>query len=388
MLGGVSDRDVPRSFGRAERRGIRRRGLFLFLLALPCLAAAQLSGVLSPSYEAVVLRYQSGDRDRAVSDMASWPEGRLRGEMAALGALREKARKALDPAALILWHRVPVRAALMLHSDCALQARHVGVSPRLHERVATEIAGMLRDDGAHRAFARRWYEAMAGLAVSENRWGEALDWAEQGVRDFPVSAEALLVLASIEETSAALEASRISEEAFTNPGTRAARVAQAESREVRARMERAGRRLRSALVADPSLTEASLRLGRVAWRLGQAAEARSTLEEVLTQAHAPDEAFLAHLFLGRVHEDAGRLDDAARSYGAALALESHAQSARLALSHLRLRRGDPATARAEAERALRPAGARLRPDPFWLYPWGPANGVLDRLEALRREVSP
>ena len=379
---------ITRVCAQAERRGIRRRGLSFFLLALPCPAAAQLSGVLSPAYEAVVLHYQSGDRDRAVSDMAGWPEGRLRGEMAALGALRENARKALDPAALILWHRVPVRAALMLHTDCALQARRVGASPLPHEWVAAEIARMLRDDGAHRAFARRWYEVMAGLAVSENRWGDGLGWAERGLRDFPDSAETLLVFGAIEETSAALVASRVSEEAFLAPGTRTARAARLHAQAVHDRLERACRALRSALVADPSLTEASLRLGRVAWRLGQAAEARSTLEEVLTQAHAPDEAFLAHLFLGRVHEDAGRLDDAARSYGAALALESHAQSARLALSHLRLRRGDPATARAEAERALRPAGARLRPDPFWLYPWGPANGVLDRLEALRREVSP
>ena len=224
--------------------------------------------MLSPSYEAVVLRYQSGDRDRAVSDMAGWPEGRLRGEMAALGALRENARKALDPAALILWHRVPVRAALMLHSDCALQARRVGVSPRLHERVTTEIARMLRD-GADRPFARRWYEAMAGLAVSENRWGDGLDWARRGLRDFPDSAETLLVLAAIEETSAALDASRVSEEAFPPrarerhawPG-RSPRGPRPDRESLPAR--------RSAFVADPSLAEARLRLGRVAWKLGEA----------------------------------------------------------------------------------------------------------------------
>ena len=377
---------ITRVCAQAERRGIRRRGLFLFLLALPCLAAAQLSGVLSPSYEAVVLRYQSGDRDRAVSDMAGWPESRLRGEMTALGALREKARKALDPAALVLWHRVPVRAALMLHSDCALHARRVGVSPLVHEWVTAEIARMLRD-GADRAFARRWYEAMAGLAVSENRWGDGLDWAERGLRDFPDSAETLLVFGAIEETSAALVASRVSEEAFLAPGTRTARAARLHAQAVRDRLERASRALRSAVAADPALAEARLRLGRVAWQLGEAAEARGALEEALGRNHTPDQAFLAHLFLGRVHEDAGRLDEAARSYAAALALESHAQSARLALSHVRLRQGDAAVARAEAERALRPAGARLRPDPFWLYPWGPSVGVEDRLEVLRREAS-
>lgn len=385
---GVSDRVIPRSSGRAERRGIRRRGLFLLLIAFPCPSSAQRSGVLSPAYEAVVLRYQSGNRDEAVSGMAGWPEGRLRSEMTALGALREKARKALDPSALILWHQVPVKAALMLHTDCALRARRVAVSPGLHEGIAAEIARMLRDDGAHRAFAQRWYEAMAGLAVSENRWGDGLEWAELGLRDFPDSPEALLLLASIAETSAALEALDISGADSANPGTRAARAARARARGVHERLERAHRALRSSVAADPSLVEARLRLGRVAWRLGAAAEARSVLEEVLARDHSPREAFLAHLFLGRVHEDAGRLDEAVRSYAAALALESNAQSARLALSHVRLRSGDAARARAEAERALRPAGARLRPDPFWLYPWGPSVGVEERLESLRREASP
>ena len=375
------------ALGRSQR-AVLRRVAPLALLASGSPAAAQWPDVLSPSYEAAVLRYGSGDRDRAVADITGWPEGRLRREVAALGALREKARKALDPAALVQWHRVPVRAALMLHTDCALRARRVGVSPGLHEGVAAEIARMLRDDGAHKAFAQRWYEAMAGLAVSDSQWADGLEWAERSLRDFPDSPEALLLLASIAETSAALEALDISGADSANPGTRAARAARARARDVHERLERAHRALRSSVAADPSLVEARLRLGRVAWRLGAAAEARSVLEEVLARDHSPREAFLAHLFLGRVHEDAGRLDEAVRSYAAALALESSAQSARLALSHVRLRSADAARARAEAERALRPAGARLRPDPFWLYPWGPSVAVEERLESLRREASP
>ena len=116
-----------------------------------------------------------------------------------------------DCPAANLWQRIPVRAALMLHSDCAQRARRDRLPPRLHESVAVEIARMLKDDPAHRAFVRRWYEAMAGLAQGENRWGEALDWAERGLRDFPDSAEMLLVLGSIEETvgaQAALSLSR------------------------------------------------------------------------------------------------------------------------------------------------------------------------------------
>jgi hypothetical protein len=65
----------------------------------------------------------------------------------------------------------------------------------------------------------------------------------------------------------------------------------------------------------------------VAWRLGETAEARSALEEVLSRSKDASTAFLAHLFLGRIDEDAGRLEEAARSYGVALALVATAQSA-------------------------------------------------------------
>jgi hypothetical protein len=52
-----------------------------------------------------------------------------------------------------------------------------------------------------------------------------------------------------------------------------------------------------------------------------------------------------------------------------------------------LRLGGPVAARGEVETAVAFAGLRTGPDPFWLYPWGPAVGVEERLEALRREAS-
>ncbi len=376
---------------RFGRRGVSLRPLLLILLASCPPALAQGAAVWSPGYESVVLRYRSGDQDAAVSAICGWPASRLREEVNALAAARERARRADDSAAVVLWQQVPVRAALMLHTDCAHSARLDGkVSPELHESVAAEIAGMLRDDGANRDIARRWYLVMAGLAAGENRWWpDALDWAQRGLQDFPDSAELLMTVGSIEEVYA-LQVSRgeppPAQERLDDPNVRRIRSELLLQREVQGYLEKAKQSLLAAIRIDPSLCEAQLRRGRLAWRLGQEAEARSALEAVLTCRHTQGEAFLAHLFLGRVHEDAGRLDEAARSYEAALALEVNSQSARLALSHLRLRRGDATTARAEAERALRPAGARLRADPFWLYPWGPSVGVEDRLEALRREA--
>ena len=198
---------MTRLFGGEGRVDLRRRAyrclLTLLALALPTLCAAQ--SAVSPAYESVLERYQSGDREGAIADLTAWPERRLRDEMTALRALCEKARAC--PRCLVKdqWDRIPVRAALMLHSDSAQRARRDGQSPVLQESAATEVARLMKDDPTHHDFARRWYEAMASLAEAETRWAEALAWAERGRRDFPESVELLLVQASIEETQGVLE---------------------------------------------------------------------------------------------------------------------------------------------------------------------------------------
>ncbi len=378
----------PRIGGeRADDEGWSRVGRAAFLLlCLPALAAAQLSDDVSPAYESVLRLYVTGEREKAVSELAGWPEEQVREQVRVLGILGREARACHVCEAARALRRTPLKAALMLHSDCAEKVRRDGQAPRLHEAAAVEIARLLKDEPAGRAFARRWYEAMAGLAQGENRWNEALEWAERGLRDYPVSAEMLLVLGSIEETVGAQAPFLDAGEALFDPDSSRSWSERLQRREVREHLEKAHRAIRSAVAADPALLEARLRLGRVAWRLGETAEARSALEEVLSRSKDASTAFLAHLFLGRIDEDAGRLEDAARSYGVALTLVATAQSARLALSHVRLRSGDTPGARAEVEKSIGAVGRRPQPDPLWLYPWGPSVGVQDRLDALRRET--
>ncbi|HYN05422.1 MAG TPA: tetratricopeptide repeat protein [Vicinamibacteria bacterium] len=357
----------------------------MLLLALS--ASAQSAEVLSPAYQSAVRRYHSGDREGAIADMSAWPELRLRNDMRALDALCRKARACLQCPAAETWARISVRAALMLHSDCAQGARRDGQSPGLQESAAITVARLMKDDPSHRAFARRWYEAMASLAQAEAHGEEALTWAERGLRDFPDSVEMLLVRGTIEETWGVQAAYLETNEGLVDPNTRRSRAELLHRLEIREHLESAQRALRAALAVDASLPEPRLHLGRVAWRLDETAEARSALLDVLARKPYRATAFLAHLFLGRLDEDAGRLDDAAASYEAALALDPRSQSARLALSHVRLRRGDAAGARVEVERAVGEAGRRPHPDALWLYPWGPSVGVEDRLEALRREAT-
>lgn len=371
---------------RARRRAIRRIAPPLALLGFCVAAEAQPPGILSSAYEGAIRAYASGDREKAVSEAAGWPDALVREQVRALGTISREARACQACPAAHLLRRTPLRAALMLHTDSAQRRRRDGLPAQHHESAALSIARVLKDDPAGRDFARRWYVAVVALALAEVRWDDALAWAREGLRGFPDSAELFLVEGAVEETVGALAMLRLPDTVFS-PIQRETHENLGALRNARGRLEKARRSLRSAVAADPSLAEARLRLGRVAWRLGDAVEARAALLEVLSREPKPETAFLAHLFIGRLDEDAGRLDDAGRSYEAALALDPRAQSARLALSHVRLRQGSPGVARREVEESVRAAGRRPQPDPFWLYPWGPSLAAWDRLEALRGEAS-
>ena len=110
---------------QSARRRLGRAAPPFLALSVP----AQGSDALSPAYESALRRYQSGDREGAIADMSAWSERRLRDEMTALRALCQKARACQRCPAADRWERIPVRAALMLHSDCAQGPGATGCPP-------------------------------------------------------------------------------------------------------------------------------------------------------------------------------------------------------------------------------------------------------------------
>jgi VWFA-related protein len=122
-----------------------------------------------------------------------------------------------------------------------------------------------------------------------------------------------------------------------------------------------------AAVANPETAgEARVRLGWALHRAGRFNDALARLDEV-ADARSPDITmrYLRQLFRGHTLDALGRKGDAIDAYRAALVVVPGAQSARIALMNLHLRRGDRAEALALAE-SVQTAPA-TQPDPFWSY---------------------
>jgi Flp pilus assembly protein TadD len=108
---------------------------------------------------------------------------------------------------------------------------------------------------------------------------------------------------------------------------------------------------------------------------------------VVSEAKDVEPRFLAHLFLGRVLEDAGRLDDATTHYRRALEIDPRSQSAGMALAHALRLAGEDTGARSVVQKAVSFAGQRGGRDWFWTYLTQSVSPD-DLLTELRRQVDP
>lgn len=352
------------------------------LAATLLIASALDSAGLSSRYARVVGLYASGDRAAAVSQIGDFSDDDLRRELKAL-------RKALGPGAPsceLCEREISLRAALMLHTDRALfeRARLQRAAPEpecvasFEADAAAAIAEIVAcHDGGLRDFAGRWAAATAMRARADGCMLDAVHFVDLGLKWDPRNAMLLLVRGMVHETIASALAS--SPQARPEAGRVGSMRCQDELELARASFE-------SALAADPGLAEARLRLGRTEWRMGDVARARSSLQAVLAAEPKRSIAYLAHLFLGRLDEDASRFVEARREYSAALDIDPGAQVAGLAVSHALLMDGDEGAAR-EALKAALGSKPRSADDIYWGYPMGGAALAQTLFEKLRGEAS-
>jgi len=141
------------------------------------------------------------------------------------------------------------------------------------------------------------------------------------------------------------------------------------------------------VAADPTSAKARVRLGRVQWRLEDDAGAQRTFEEAVLGPAPVPVLYLARLFLGQVHERAGRLDAAVREFSLAQGLDPTAQSAAMALAHVSWLSGDREAALRAVAGTLARAGQRATRDPYWDYLASNAALADEQFEMLRDEAS-
>jgi len=356
--------------------------------------AACLCGLLAPSasaqpgaeYWKLLELYARGERADALLGLERFSHDALIHEYGELRA-----------AALKMDLRGPLRAAVMLHwdRDDADRPPPAGTEqPRTCPGKQAELAGryaaLLARWPETRDFAKGFFLTVAHRCQWDFCLEAALRWARDGLKLFPRDAPLLLAVGSVLEESATL-ADVKSMEGTGGLRQRDRDALQAGLAARGQRFKEARHHFEEALAADPELTLARVRLGRVLWRLGENEAARAALEQAIRAQPEGYLLYLAHLFLGQVQEDASRLEQSVEEYRAALALDPAAQAAAVALSHALRLGGDPEGSRRVLSEALAHAGRRSVADPFWNYltttrapgPWlRPEEGF----DALRRET--
>lgn len=377
---------------RAARPATERQGCELMrllrdvtiLIALvPRLWAAECPKGRVPSleYSNLVDRYRSGDRDGAISALGGWREARLECDLKALGDAAKKATKCTRCPERLVFERFPVRAALLLHAD---REAHETLRPPVseqsppscgagaHARTVERLADLLElVDREAIDFLRQLYLGMARHAHWSHCLATAQHWARAGLVRAPRDGPLMLTLGIAAEN-----------DAFHLRAPTSRR--QGMSGKQRALWEDAQRAFEDALAADPELHEARLRLGRVLWRLGRIEAARVCFEAVLSKDAEDSLRYLARIFLGRIHQDEGRLAEAEKEYSAALEIKPASQPATVAVSHVRQLLGNPEGAREVLHRFLVYGHRRAELDPFIDYLMAHTGTGQRILEQLRR----
>lgn len=356
------------------------------------------SAPVSAEYQELVARYARGERAAAIAGLAQFPDAELERiaqtvEAATVAAERTKdaERGRTDARGTITEPPVPLRAAVMLHFDLDLAERPESTGteqprrcPGKQAAIAARYAGLLAGHDETRSYSRRFFAALAHSCQWDACLVEAQRWAREGLKLFPRDAELLLAVGSALEESATVwnRAPTVESAAMSQHEREAAHAAAADRVQ---QYKQAQASFEDALAADEGLTQARLRLGRVRWRLGARAAAQAALETAVARSKDPRISHLSHLFLGRVYEDAGRLEQAVEQYRLSLSLDPSAQAAGVALSHALRRTGEATEAREVLRRALAWAGRRPTRDAYRDYLVLDAVGFREEFAALRRE---
>ncbi len=352
----------------------------------------------------LVREYRSGHHDRAVAVATRWNAERIAFEIGRL--IAEEASRA----------KVEEREVLILPSlDVAGLERHAS-REKAEQREVTRLAaaaivtesalshlrngdiGLLAPGfwtaspllegeplGARgRSFAQRFY-LLAGLVLQwhvEIAAGRRL--LTKALRSFPEDPELQTALGSMIETVASLRTYASppgSPEAVTRrSGGYSSERGGYGGVLPDATLGEAEAHYGQALLANPKLDEARLRLAHVRLLKGRTEDALRDLERVATEAGQPRQRYLARLFAGYARQRLGDVTGAVAAYRACVADGPRAQTALLALGRALDQLGD----KSGSQDAFAGASAPGAPfDPWWSYGAGQPERFDDLVAELR-----
>lgn len=207
-------------------------------------------------------------------------------------------------------------------------------------------------------FIEHWYVAASACFLRVNDVFRGAHWSSKGLKLVPNSAQLHLLDGVLGE----LHAVQIDPAEPTRASLRAVATRQRANY-----LRSAEASYRRALLQDPSLVPARLRLGRVLFLRGHIAPARDMLARVAEEAQQRTDRYLAAMFTGALLEQGGDLPGAAAAYEEALVQVPGNQAATVAAGHIAMMTGRPDHAHALVTSFLSSPPAI---DPWWPYQRG------------------
>lgn len=320
------------------------------------------SELLTARYYLLITQYRTGDANRAVATLSTWPAG---------DSLAVQPRTPWPPDVL--------RAAALLETEAAFASgvTFEDMSVRLNraDRWLTESERRLPRDTAD-GFRRQWDRTVGRRLLWNGLVAVAARILDEACRRFPEDGDLFLALGTAIEAMAFDNA--------VDPAT-PGNAATAARKRTQDALVRAKFAFEKAAAAKSGPIEARLRLARMLVLEGNDVRATSLLESVLAAPVpvVPQVAYLAAIMLGEIHARRGDLPRATVLFTDARARVPSGQSAYLAEAHALRRAGQTEAAASVLEDMLR----RPRPttDPWRQYLLGFYEGT-PSFEPLRDQV--
>ena len=256
------------------------------------------------------------------------------------------------------------------------------VLQNLHWELAMDVLDSLPTRPAPDPIIGNWYRAIGAYFARERRFADALVHFERARGLVAADPGVLFGEACLQET---LGAPRLQDYVRVTTLPNGLLIMGVTSPQTHYR--RAESLLRKALAANPSLVEASLRLGRVLTQLQRPEEALPHLRQAAAGSTDRASTYYAHLFLGDATLALGQLEEARRQYQNAITIFPDSQAARLALGFVLRSLGDRTATLAAIAPALKASPRSPDDDPWWDYYDGDAAQVDRLLEQLRAPFS-